>query len=687
VQESRTDRTALGGDAFEVECGEVLDEHEPFELLAELCVERLRVDVERWLRFAGKAHPADDDTAVVDHRLQTLPQRTRKRGAIAYGRDVELEVDVANPVDIDVFGAHATVLDGDESGRVPPVLREVVRFERAGIRVARTGRVTVEVADHGVRGTCALDLGSRERRHRFLAGRHPIAVRSVEEEQVRARPVHREVGERRIAIDGALVSEPPERDAVRQRRRREAAPAEDDDVVRKRRHLTVDRRLRMRIVIAGTDEDAHRRELAEHAVEIRRAIGPRAAVFVQIARDGDGIDTSLARERQRALERVAKLLAPAFAEPRLEPGERHVEMHVGDVQDAIRHRQISAPEERIASGLNGGPVLTALQVLGALLLMVVCSDAFTNAVEWIGALFGLTRSAIGAVVAAVGSSLPETMVAIVALLVLRDPVSQAIGIGAVLGAPFMLGTLAFAMVGAMALLRPRQARSTVGALAVQRDVAIFGLALFVLTFAFVVGASFAPTMPVRAAASALVLIAYSGYLAFHLRRSDPESDEAPPPLRFAPNAAHPSTGIVFAQLAVALVLSVVASRWFVSSIGAVSSQLGLSALVVSLILSPIATEIPEMLNVSIWMRRGQDELALGNVVGAMIFQTSIASAIAMLASPWVLDRQAYAACVGGFSGALLVLVSTLIRRRVEPVALVACAVFYLAAVIYVALVR
>src|SRR5580693_6465580 len=64
----------------------------------------------------------------------------------------------------------------------------------------------------------------------------------------------------------------------------------------------------------------------------------------------------------------------------------------------------------LGPGLNCRPVPIALQVFLGLVLLVLASDAFANAVEWAGALLGLTRSAVGAVVAAIGSSLPETMV-------------------------------------------------------------------------------------------------------------------------------------------------------------------------------------------------------------------------------------------------------------------------------------
>ena len=328
-------------------------------------------------------------------------------------------------------------------------------------------------------------------------------------------------------------------------------------------------------------------------------------------------------------------------------------------------------------GLNPSPVLTAFALLGALLLLVVASDAFTNAVEWIGNLYGLTRSAVGAIVAAIGSSLPETMVAVVALVILHDSASQAVGIGAVLGAPFMLATVVFGLIGGFAYFRGTRSKDTGGTLAINTNAAIVGLVLFALTFAFVIGASFAPTLTVRIAASVGVIVAYVAYLVYHLRRGEPDSEEVPPPLRFHPGASRPQAWIVFTQVAVALVVTVVASRWFVSSVVAVSAQLGLAPLVVSLFLSPIATELPEAMNVVIWMRQGKDELAVGNVIGAMMFQTSIASAIAMLASPWRLDQQAYAACAATMLAVILVLAVTAIRGRLSALTLGSCALFYL----------
>ena len=76
--------------------------------------------------------------------------------------------------------------------------------------------------------------------------------------------------------------------------------------------------------------------------------------------------------------------------------------------------------------------------------------------EILGGRLNLGQGAVGSVLAAVGTALPETMIPVVAILAAvfagRDPETAGeIGIGAILGAPFLLATLAIFVVGASAL--------------------------------------------------------------------------------------------------------------------------------------------------------------------------------------------------------------------------------------------
>lgn len=328
-------------------------------------------------------------------------------------------------------------------------------------------------------------------------------------------------------------------------------------------------------------------------------------------------------------------------------------------------------------------------MIAALLLVIVASDAFTNAVEWIGVIFHLTRNAVGAVVAAIGSSLPETMVAIVALVLLHDARSQQVGIGAVLGAPFMLATIVFFLIGLIGVMRPPRVagEQTSNILAVPLNDTLFGSGLFIVTFALALGASFTHVRPIQIVIALLLLLSYVGYLLYHLRDQRIEAEENPPPLRLAPRHRRPHLMLVALQLAASLAITMVAARWFVSSVSQASAALGISAFVVALFLAPIATELPDAANVVLWMRRGKDELALASVLGALMFQTSIASAIAIVATPWQLGMPQYVPSVLALSSALLLFVGAVIARRVLAWPLLAGGLLYFAYIAYVVIAR
>ena len=317
-------------------------------------------------------------------------------------------------------------------------------------------------------------------------------------------------------------------------------------------------------------------------------------------------------------------------------------------------------------------MLDALHVLGALLLLVIASDAFTNAVEWVGALFGLTRSAVGAVVAAVGSSLPETMVAFIAIVLLGDIRSVEVGTGAVIGAPLLLSTLALSLVGICAYVFGKR-RSV----AAHVQPTLVGLALFVCTFALVIGASFVTSHAAHVAAAIIALLAYAAYLLYHMRAGEQESDDTPPPLRIAPKLRRPNVALVVFQLTVATVVTALAARWFIATVSSLALHLQISALVISIVLSPIATELPEIFNVLIWTRRDLDDLALGNIFGAMMFQTSVASSIALIATPWHLDAPSYRAAIATLVVTLTMFAWIALRRKIETAPLALCGLGYL----------
>ena len=88
-----------------------------------------------------------------------------------------------------------------------------------------------------------------------------------------------------------------------------------------------------------------------------------------------------------------------------------------------------------------------LIVILALAVTLLGSSVFTNAIEWFGKRLKLSEGAVGSVLAAVGTALPETIIPLIALLFGTGTAKKEIGIGAILGAPFMLATLTLPLAG------------------------------------------------------------------------------------------------------------------------------------------------------------------------------------------------------------------------------------------------
>src|SRR5512134_4106857 len=103
--------------------------------------------------------------------------------------------------------------------------------------------------------------------------------------------------------------------------------------------------------------------------------------------------------------------------------------------------------------------MDVLVLIFAFVIILLGAELFTNSIEWFGRKLELAEGAVGSVLAAVGTALPETMIPIIAILFATGEASEAIGVGAILGAPFMLSTLAMFVTG-IAVLHVARRRTT-----------------------------------------------------------------------------------------------------------------------------------------------------------------------------------------------------------------------------------
>jgi cation:H+ antiporter len=276
----------------------------------------------------------------------------------------------------------------------------------------------------------------------------------------------------------------------------------------------------------------------------------------------------------------------------------------------------------------------------AFLVILAGAELFTNGIEWFGRKLELAEGAVGSVLAAVGTALPETMIPIIAIgFAGGGGRTDEIGIGAILGAPFMLATLAMFVTG-VGVIAFRKRRPTATRMPVDTVVLVHDMRYFAIAYALAVGAAFLPAGLGwgKLVVAVALLVIYAWYVKVHLDADFDDDGEDLTPLRFRRldrrghrgDPAIPRLRIVSAQVLAAL-LCIVGGAWlFVGSVEHISAALGVNQILLALVIAPIATELPEKFNSLIWVRQGKDTLAMGNITGAMVFQSAIPTVVALV---------------------------------------------------------
>lgn len=264
-------------------------------------------------------------------------------------------------------------------------------------------------------------------------------------------------------------------------------------------------------------------------------------------------------------------------------------------------------------------------------------EYFVNGIEWLGRKLKLGATATGTVLAAFGTALPESAVTFVAVIFGKSPEARDIGVGAAMGGPLVLATIAYAVVGVALWLNHRRLQRTDRLVRVDHQRLARDQSWFLAIFAVKVGLGLV-AFALKPLLGVLFLLAYALYVWREMRSDDsaPE-EETLEPLKLRPQQAEPAMRWVLMQTVSALVVIAAASRVFVGQLEAIGEAFALPPHLVALVLSPVATELPETLNALIWVRQGKERLALANISGAMMIQATIPSALAIFATPWLFD--------------------------------------------------
>jgi cation:H+ antiporter len=302
-------------------------------------------------------------------------------------------------------------------------------------------------------------------------------------------------------------------------------------------------------------------------------------------------------------------------------------------------------------------------LLGSALLIYFACEFFVNAVEWLGRKLDFGQKATGTVLAAFGTALPESVVTLVAVAFGASAAQKDVGVGAAMGGPLVLATLAYAATG-IALFAsrrpyPADAADRGGLSNLARDTG-----LFVVIFAvqLLLGAV---SFPGKRWAALGFIGAYVAYVWNETRAGSGEAEEgALEPLKCAPKTELPALSLVLLQTGLSLAVIFIGSHLFVSQVETLGPSFGLSPQLLALLISPIATELPEVLNAVIWVRQGKVRLALANISGAMMIQATVPAALGLYFTSWRLEPALFLA--GGVTAsAAMVLFAAFKAKRIS----------------------
>ncbi len=279
------------------------------------------------------------------------------------------------------------------------------------------------------------------------------------------------------------------------------------------------------------------------------------------------------------------------------------------------------------------------ELLLMLVIILVAAEVFTNALEHLGEKLKISEGVTGSLFAAVGTALPETMVPLLAIFAgtSNAHLNEEIGVGAILGAPLMLSTLSIFLMSLAALKK----RGLQGHFNPERTGFARDLNFFLVAFTLSAVALFVPhSVPaVRVTLAITMVLIYFFYVMLTLRASsdlvkDGHATEAHEKMFLARLGFTQNMPIILLQLALGLVLLVAGAKGFIHGIEQASTLLHISPLLLSLLIIPIATELPEKINSILWIRKHKDTLAFGNITGAMVFQGTLLPAIGIMLTPW-----------------------------------------------------
>ena len=264
-------------------------------------------------------------------------------------------------------------------------------------------------------------------------------------------------------------------------------------------------------------------------------------------------------------------------------------------------------------------LLAIVAVIVGLAVLVWSADKFVDGAVGVAEFCGMSTLLIGMVVVGFGTSAPELTVSVIS----ASQGNPELALGNAYGSN--IANIAL-ILGATALISPILMQRSV----LRGDLPIL-LAVSVLSIILVWDGSVARWNGI------LLLIFFTAAMAYSIRRelkkAKLEKSESPSDNADTAEPKKVSLGKSVFWLVLGLVLLVVSSRALVWGAVEIARTLGVSDLLIGLTIVAIGTSLPELASSIAAARKGENDLALGNIIGSNLFNTLAVVGLAAIVSP------------------------------------------------------
>ena len=333
-------------------------------------------------------------------------------------------------------------------------------------------------------------------------------------------------------------------------------------------------------------------------------------------------------------------------------------------------------------------ILFLILALGIILLS---SEFFTNGVEVLGENLCLSQAVAGSVLAAVGTALPETIIPLVAIFFYKGKAGSSIGVGAILGAPFMLTTMGLFLVGIGIYLRSFLNKLS-PTIHIEKENLIRDFGFFLVSYSVAIFFPF--FFPnTRFFHYIIVIFLFLNYFLYLFLTFKAESAGVCAlkelylikSLKILNIYLGKTFVVILAifQVVVSIFFMIKGAHLFVHNLEILAKKFGIDPLLFALLIAPIATELPEKFNSFIWTLREKDVLALGNITGAIVFQSTFPVSVGLIFTSWKIYGLALISALIVIFLSLFYFLIIKSLKRLPPAVLLISGLFYIFYVVLV----